>query len=115
MSHSIRYEFDFEEQANVVYDVVIDDETLALKSIQKKSSPSWTKLGFHQCECCPLNTEEHLFCPLAANISDIVERFSTVDSHIDCTTKVTTEDRTSIRETSVQDGLFSLLGLVMWG
>lgn len=113
MSHAIRYEFDFDEQETVFYDVEINDETLALQSIQKTSSPAWTKLEFQKCECCPLSKEEFLFCPLAANISEIVERFSGVDSHIDCTTKVITEDRTYIRETSVQDGLFSLMGLVM--
>jgi hypothetical protein len=73
----------------------------------------WTLLIFNQCPNCPLARTEHLHCPVALDLEDIVTRFRGLLSFQVATVKVHTPERSYVKQCDVQTGLRSLLGLVM--
>ncbi|MCC7442737.1 MAG: hypothetical protein IT285_13965 [Bdellovibrionales bacterium] len=78
-----------------------------------KSPPDWTKLGHHQCEGCPLKEKEHPHCPVAVNISELAERFAAAASYGRVRVTVSTPERDYRKETSLQEALFSVFGIIM--
>ena len=80
----------------------------------EKTSPStWTHLRYNQCPNCPLNSETHRFCPLALRIKDVIEFSADIVSYKKVIVEVLLNDRSVTAETSAQEGLSSLLGLVI--
>jgi len=70
-------------------------------------------LRYHQCANCPLDEGAHPHCPIAANISRIVEKFNDLISHDRVNVVVVTDERTYAKDTTVQMGLSPLLGIIM--
>jgi hypothetical protein len=64
-----------------------------------------------RCVHCPLKDAE--YCPLALRLPAIIEFFSNIYSYQTARIRVETEERTYFKETSVQHGLSSLLGIIM--
>lgn len=79
----------------------------------KESSSAWTRLEYHKCENCPLNPEEHPHCPVALDIEEVAEKFSALLSWKQAEVWVHTEDRSYHKKCDLQDGLRSMLGLMM--
>lgn len=75
--------------------------------------PEWTLLTFRQCPHCPLHSEDHEYCPLAIRIAPVVERFKDVRSFEETELEVWTEERTTVKTTTTQKALSSLMGLVI--
>jgi hypothetical protein len=75
--------------------------------------PPWTQLSYKQCQCCPLSPQKELYCPVAVNISDLVNRFKDILSHKNCMVVCETIDRTYSKNTSAMDALTSVFGIVM--
>ncbi|MDK9707819.1 MAG: hypothetical protein OEL83_12290 [Desulforhopalus sp.] len=76
-------------------------------------APAWARLEFHQCAPCTLKVEEHPYCPVALSISDLVTTFKATPSHVECTVSCRSPDRTVMKETKIQEGLTSILGLLI--
>jgi hypothetical protein len=55
----------------------------------------------------------HAYCPIALNFADIAEQFKDMVSHQEVTVTVTTEERLYSKDTTVQQGLSPLVGIVM--
>ena len=109
---TIAYRFDFPDGSFEEYKVKLDGKTnLVPKKIE--NPPSWTKLGVAQCSHCPLKAEETPECPIAFNLSDIIERFKDFDSVMETKITVDAHERVYIMEASLQEGLFSLFGIIM--
>lgn len=79
---------------------------------QSTDLPAWTELSFHQCAGCPLSTAEVPHCPMAANFVPLVELFGSVRSYDEVTVRVESEERTVIKQTTMQRALRSLMGLL---
>ena len=77
------------------------------------SPPQWARLEHHQCTPCSLSTKVHTSCPAALAISSLVTTFQGTVSHKSCVVSCVSEDRTVTKETTVQEGLASILGLLM--
>ena len=75
--------------------------------------PGWTRLGFHQCSNCPLSQEQHPYCPLAANLVDLVDLCNGLVSYTEVRLIVTVPERQIVANTTVQRAVSSMLGLVM--
>jgi hypothetical protein len=112
-SYQIEYEFLFQEGNVKRFLLSLDAGSLSLISEEPIKKPDWARLEFHQCSCCPLTKEESEYCPLSLNIVDIVDEFSDIRSFKECTVKCTTPERTYTKDTSVQEGLSSIFGIVM--
>jgi hypothetical protein len=109
---SVRYCFASETGSEEVFDLTIDAHDLSLLADIPETLPAWTELGFHQCPHCPLKTPEHLRCPLAAHLVDVVRRFEDLVSYDIIQLTVKTEERIVSQETTAQRAISSLMGLI---
>jgi hypothetical protein len=109
----IVYAFRFEGGATIKFDLLLDKTTLALEGEQYVILPAWTNLSYKQCRICPLDVNIHRHCPVAANVSGVVEKFRNFVSHDRVSVACIVEERTYTKSTTVQMGLSSLLGIIM--
>jgi hypothetical protein len=93
--------------------------TVSLDSVSHYSTtcpvvpPEWSRLPYHQCAPCPLTVERHPFCPVALAIADLVTAFRDTASYDQCTVSCVSSERIVTKKTTVQEGLASILGLLM--
>jgi hypothetical protein len=115
MSNPIRfnYIFSFRNGDRREIPLLLDENTLALLSGKNSTAPFWSELTFHQCSVCPLDPELHPYCPIALQLTDIVDTFLDYNSYDDVTVEVSDIQRRYLKETSLQDGLGSLMGIIM--
>jgi hypothetical protein len=109
----IVYDFAFPDGAAKSYTVALDRATLAYLPGTQESPPAWTRLENHQCGHCPLSPAEHPYCPVATNLSELVEAFKDKASVAEATVTVTAEERTYVKQLPLQRGIFGIFGLVM--
>lgn len=109
----ITYEFQFEGGDTKRFELPLDANTVTLVLPESGDKPEWTRLEYCQCVCCPLDPEQTPYCPLAVNIAELVEAFKTAISSDSCEVTCHTPERTYKKHTSIQDGLFSIFGIVM--
>lgn len=113
---SIRYCFKFGDGPDAgeeVFDLQLDAKNLELQDNIPKVLPDWAKLDFCQCSNCSLDLQEHPYCPMAANLVNIVKRFDSLISYNEIHLVVTTKERTISQFTTIQRGVGSLMGLVI--
>ncbi len=73
----------------------------------------WTELDFHKCDNCTLDIDDYPHCPPSVDIEDIIAKFKAIISYKRANVLVKTPQRTYFKCCDVQNGLSSLLGLVM--
>jgi hypothetical protein len=78
-----------------------------------KVPPKWTELSNFKCPQCPLDRSKFKYCPVAVNISDVITEFKEFNSYDNVEVTIQTSERTYYKHTSLQNGLGSLLGIVM--
>jgi hypothetical protein len=110
---AIQYCFVLPDGSKEVFDLRLDAQTLDLVGNAPHALPAWTVLHFHQCPNCPLTADTHPNCPVAVNLVNIVKRFDGLLSHREIHVDVVTEERSVSQDTTVQEGVSSLMGLVM--
>jgi hypothetical protein len=112
---SIRYQytFRFRDATQQRFDIALDAATLELRqSDLARSAPGWTKLTYEQCEGCPLGPATE-YCPIAVNLAPIAETFTHSSSSDRAIVTVRAAERTYQKETTLEDGLRSMLGIYM--
>ena len=110
----VRYKFTFDEHRIEIFNLKFDDNSFALQPGSIKTIPApWMDLGFHRCPGCTLPANVGALCPVAANLGSIVAPFSTDFSYTHVTTVVTFRDRQIDKKCDLQEGLSSMMGLVM--
>lgn len=77
---AVSYTFKFSDGVEKVFDVVLSSLTGESLSEQPKNLPEWTRLGFRQCNLCPLSTDSCKYCPAAVSLVDVVEFFRGITS-----------------------------------
>lgn len=85
-------------------------------TIQRKpthNAPEWTELSKFKCSHCPLDENVNTHCPLALNLVDMIHEFQHHNSFD--RVKITAEapNRTYYKETELQSGVSSYLGILM--
>lgn len=109
----IKYQFDFAEGRSRAYEIALDPNTMVFQSKPKSTLPEWTKLSVAQCRDCPLKSEQSPHCPIAVNLSDLVDAFKDEVSHTKARITVTTAERSYVKDADVQTGLYGIVGIVM--
>lgn len=109
----IEYRFTLADGSREVFPLELDAQTLELCVEQPEELPEWTDLAFHQCPHCRLSPEQHPYCPLAANIADIVTHFDHLISYVRVHLDVITPERVTSQDTSAQQAVSSLMGLMI--
>lgn len=109
---TFKYCFDFPNGTKKRFLIRLDGKTLLLKSTVH-TRPDWTVLSYHQCSCCALDNKTVSHCPIAVNISELVTAFKDIVSHEACSVSCITTERVVSKNTLVQDGLSSIMGIIM--
>ena len=100
-----RYQFKFKDGKEKNFEVNLDYETLKIIQEEKIEYPPWTKLDFCKCPNCPLEAAKNEHCPVAKNISGLIDFFKDMVSFDKVDVVVESPGRTYAKETSVQKGL----------
>lgn len=95
------------------FHIKLHTRTLELIHEPYGTLPTWTNLEFNQCSNCTLKKEEHKYCPVAANIVQIIEFFKDSSSFEEVSVQLVTEEREYSKKTSLQKGVSSMLGIIM--
>lgn len=114
----IDYQFCLQGGPRDQYRVVLDQqcmETISPKGAESQIEklPEWTILTCNQCDNCPLDPNSSPHCPAALNMVELVKRFAKLLSYDEITVIVNTEERQIYKDTTIQRGVCSLMGLLM--
>ena len=107
-----RYTFEFPDSTEKEFEVQLNAKTLELVTKKDLPKPAWTKLKYKQCEQFPLG-DEHEYCPVAVNLSALVESFKDSVSYENTNVRVQTNERIYEKATTLQKGLSSIIGMYM--
>ena len=109
----IGYRFDLPDGSQKSLEFTFDATDFRLSNAPPAEPPFWTDLKFNQCANCPLNADEHPHCPAALQMVRAVEPLKALVSFDTVGVTVTQAERTIYAETTVQQAMSSVLGLVM--
>jgi hypothetical protein len=112
-SHRIRYRFELPDASTKTLDFSFDSATFRMLNPPPSQPPFWTVLGFNKCSNCPLNETESPHCPAALQMTLALEPLSALVSFDTVGVTVTQAERTVHVETSAQQAMSSVLGLIM--
>ncbi len=107
------YHFTFSDDSVKTIKAIVNKETLSIIEPQNIYFPVWAKLKNFKCPHCPLNEQEHEYCPLALNLQTILSEFNDKNSFEIVEVMVETPERNYHKKTSLQQGVSSLLGVLM--
>jgi hypothetical protein len=110
---TIEYEFKLRDGTKKQFSVHLEKPSLRFITGHTTTVRPWTRLKHHQCPNCPLKPEEHLDCPIAANLADIIESFKDSLSIEEADITIRSESREYHKRSTVQYGIGSLMGLYM--
>jgi len=109
----LTYHFGFADGNSLAFPVELRRPTLDLVSSAEGEAPEWTALAFRQCPNCSLNAGETAFCPVARNLAPIADAFGDFMSYDQTEVSVHAETRVYRKACSLQEGISSLMGLIM--
>lgn len=112
---TITYEFSLPDKKKERFDLVFDQQTTELVTNTSVELPFWSELSYEQCTHCPLNVKSHPHCPVATNLVPAVAHFDQLMSFDKVTVEVISVERHVVQNTSAQEGLSSLMGLLIAG
>jgi hypothetical protein len=95
------------------FDVCLHPQTLLPVEPHSGELPDWTRLDWQQCPHCPWSVQDHPHCPVALRLIPVVSRLGGVRSYDELALEVTFEQRTLAAVTSAQEGISSLVGLLI--
>jgi len=106
-----KYTFTFDDKREKEFTFNLHRSNLQLLSPERSHFPDWTKLDFHKCPNCPLETNK--YCPAAVGTIELIEFFDDVSSIEEIDVRIETDSRTYSKHTSMQHGVSSMLGICM--
>jgi hypothetical protein len=109
----LRYRFDLPNGSQQSLELLFDPKDFRLVNLVPAEPPFWTELKFNQCSNCPLSTQEHSHCPAAVHMAPAIDSLKALVSFDTVGVTVEQEERTVHVETSAQQALSSVLGLIM--
>jgi hypothetical protein len=112
MNSDLRYLFTLPDQSTLEYLFKLEGERYVLQN-QNRQPPPWSELHCQQCAHCPYKGGKGpAFCPAAQQLSLVVEDVNELMSYDKIEMRVETSQRTLVQQTSVQEAVSSLLGLL---
>jgi len=109
----IRYRFDLPDGSQKFLDFSFDANDFRLSNAAPAAPPFWTDLKFNQCANCPLDAAEHPHCPAALQMASAIEPLKALVSFDAVGVTVTQAERTIFAQTTAQQAMSSVLGLIM--
>ena len=109
----LKYSFNFGGNIEKSFDVNLDSKTLFILDSGNSKTPDWALLKEFKCSNCPLESSSTLYCPLAKHLAVVIEFFQNLPSFQEVTVRVESNERTTYKNTTVQIGVGSLMGIIM--
>jgi hypothetical protein len=109
----IRYRFDLPDGSQKALEFSFDPTTFSLRNPPPADPPFWTELKFNRCANCPLNEQDHPHCPAALQMAAALEPLKALVSFDTVGVTVLQFERTVYAETTVQQAMSSVFGLIM--
>jgi len=110
---TIRYRFDLPDGGVRTLDFFFDAVDFKMQEDPVGARPFWTELGFCRCTNCPLDAASVEHCPAASRMAPAVEQLEALASFDTVGVTVTESGRTVHVETSAQEAMSSVIGLIM--
>ncbi len=107
----VDYIFEFSDGKQLTYQVDVDRSVMPVEWADENAE-DWTRLEHCQCSNCPLAKNEK-YCPAALDMQRLVADFRTQAAFQKVDVKVTTPERGYFKHTGLEEGLRSLMGLVL--
>lgn len=107
------YTFVFNDGKEKKFEILLDKQTLNIISTKQNSSAEWARRYNFNCANELCNTMNEEYCPVAVNIDNIIQFFSDINSYETVKIYAEVDERTYFKETSVQKGVSSLMGIIM--
>ncbi|MEG8947961.1 DUF6901 family protein [Rosettibacter firmus] len=107
------YTFIFNNGTEKKFEILLDKNTLDLISSNQTEVADWAKRENFQCANDLCNSKFEKYCPIAVNIDNIIKFFSDINSYETVKIYAEVDERTYFKETSVQKGVSSLIGIIM--
>jgi hypothetical protein len=111
--HAISYRFDLPDGASKTLEFTFDAVNFKLLKAPPDPPPFWTELGFSRCANCPLDAAQNPHCPAALQLASTLEPLKALVSFDTVGVTVTQAERTVYAQTSAQQAMSSVIGLVM--
>lgn len=112
---TVVYEFTLTDKSKERFELIFDATTIELVNAVGSTPPPWTELCYEQCPHCPLTPKSHPHCPVAINLVPAIAHFDQLMSFDKITVMVSSVERQVVQDTSAQEGLSSLMGLLIAG
>ena len=109
----IRYRFDLPDGSQKTLEFGFDPTTFKLQNPPPADPPFWTELKFNRCANCPLNEQDHPHCPAALQMAAALEPLKALVSFDTVGVTVLQFERKVYAETTVQQAMSSVFGLIM--
>ena len=109
----IRYRFDLPDGTQKTLEFSFDPATFKLQNPPPADPPFWTELKFNRCANCPLNEQDHPHCPAALQMAGALEPLKALVSFDTVGVTVLQFERKVYAETTVQQAMSSVFGLIM--
>jgi hypothetical protein len=111
----ITYRFTFPDEKAKSFVLTFNAKTIVLDPPEIKDAPFWIPLAYEQCPHCPLSEDEHPNCPVAVNLAPVIDQFDRLMSYDKIKVEVTSNERHVVQQTTAQEGISSLMGLLIAG
>ncbi len=110
---TVRYRFDLPDGSQRALRFAFDPTDFRLINAPPAEPPFWTELAFSRCANCPLAATTEARCPVAVQMVDSLDALQGLVSFDTVRVTVIQAERTVHAETSAQQALSSVLGLIM--
>ncbi len=107
------YHFSFENGTQKKFELRLSNDKFEVIRQETTPLPDWTKLDESKCSNCPLSSDKVPHCPIAANLSLLVDFFTDHFSFEKVEVRVETTNREYLKKTDLQDAIQSIYGLIM--
>ncbi|MFC2061759.1 DUF6901 family protein [Elusimicrobiota bacterium] len=108
-----KYKFRFSDGSEKDFDIKLDGQTMDLITEHSDDYPEWTELENFKCSICKLKEEDNKYCPVIISLFDVIEFFRESISHEVVDVIIESKERLYSKQTSLQRGLNSLMGIYM--
>ena len=109
---SYAYRFTLPDGTVKEFRFALDAESLATIHPPREAYPEWTKLTYCQCPNCPLAEATHPRCPLAMNLTDVIDFFQGAVSSDTVDLEIETNFRKVSKRTSMANGISTIIGVL---
>jgi len=110
---TITYRFDLPDGSARALEFAFDAVDFKMLKAPPDPPPFWTELAFSRCANCPLDEKVSTHCPAALQLASALEPLNALVSFDSVGVTVTQAERTVHTQTSAQQAMSSVIGLVM--